>query len=74
VLATGGTGDLLAGFCAAIAARMKRTEKGFDGFICAVAAATLLVKAARSPALKGKFVDPLEIAGEAAVLAGSVWL
>ncbi|MDR2160467.1 MAG: bifunctional ADP-dependent NAD(P)H-hydrate dehydratase/NAD(P)H-hydrate epimerase [Treponema sp.] len=73
-LATGGTGDLLAGFCAAVAARMRRTEKGFDGFICAAAAAALLIKAAGSPALKGKFVDPLEIAGEAAVLAGAAWL
>jgi NAD(P)H-hydrate epimerase len=73
-LAAGGSGDLLAGFCAAIAARMGRTEKGFDGFACAAAAAALLVKAARSPALRGKFADPLEIAGEAAVLAGSAWL
>jgi NAD(P)H-hydrate epimerase len=73
-LAAGGTGDLLAGFCAALAARMGRTKKGFDGFTCAVAAASLLVKAARSPSLRGKFTDPLEIAGEAAVLAGTAWL
>jgi NAD(P)H-hydrate epimerase len=73
-LAAGGTGDLLAGFCAAMAARMGRTEKGFDGFTCAAAAAALLVKAAGSPALREKFVDPLEIAGEAAALAGSAWL
>jgi NAD(P)H-hydrate epimerase len=73
-LATGGTGDLLAGFCAAIAARTGRTKKGFDGFACALAAASLLVKAAESPALRGKFAEPLEIAGEAAVLAGSAWL
>jgi NAD(P)H-hydrate epimerase len=72
-LAAGGSGDLLAGFCAAIAARMGRT-KSFDGFACAAAAAALLEKAAQSPALRGRFVDPLEIAGEAAVLAGSAWL
>ncbi|MDR1618982.1 MAG: bifunctional ADP-dependent NAD(P)H-hydrate dehydratase/NAD(P)H-hydrate epimerase [Treponema sp.] len=73
-LAAGGTGDLLAGFCAAIAARTGRAKRDFDGFACAVAAAALLVKAARSPALRGKFADPLEIAAEAAVLAGSAWL
>ncbi|MDR1899919.1 MAG: hypothetical protein LBQ55_07930 [Treponema sp.] len=73
-LATGGMGDLLAGFCAAIAARMRRTKKGFDGFACAAAAAALLVKAAGSPALGGRFTDPLEIADEAALLAGSAWL
>ncbi|MDR2257678.1 MAG: bifunctional ADP-dependent NAD(P)H-hydrate dehydratase/NAD(P)H-hydrate epimerase [Treponema sp.] len=73
-LAAGGTGDVLAGFCAAIAARMGRSEKPFDGYACAVAAASLLIRAGRSPELAGRFADPKEIAGAAASLAGAAWL
>jgi NAD(P)H-hydrate repair Nnr-like enzyme with NAD(P)H-hydrate dehydratase domain len=70
VLGTGGTGDLLAGISAALAARMRRTG-GFDGYACAAAAAALLIKSAR-PA--GTFIDPLELGDAVASLAGAAWL
>jgi NAD(P)H-hydrate epimerase len=73
-LAAGGTGDVLAGFCAAIAARMGRSGKPFDGYACAAAAASLLILAGRSAELAGRFVDPKEIADAAASLAGAAWL
>jgi NAD(P)H-hydrate epimerase len=73
-LAAGGTGDVLAGFCAAIAARMKKTGEPFDGYTCAAAAAALLIRAAQSPDLAGRFADPLELAHRAASLAGAAWL
>jgi NAD(P)H-hydrate epimerase len=73
-LAAGGTGDVLAGFCAAIAARMGKSGEPFDGYACAAAAASLLIRAGLSPELAGRFVDPKEIADAAASLAGSVWL
>ena len=72
-LAAGGSGDLLAGLCAAIAARMKR-EGCFDAYTCAAAAASLLVASAGSDGLKTRFTDPLEIADRAADLAGKAWL
>ncbi|MDR0721352.1 MAG: bifunctional ADP-dependent NAD(P)H-hydrate dehydratase/NAD(P)H-hydrate epimerase [Treponema sp.] len=71
VLATGGAGDLLAGFCAAIAARMKRNSC-FDGYTCALAAATLLIETGRS--LGNRFMDPLGLAEKAAAIAGAAWL
>jgi len=74
VLATGGSGDLLAGFCAAIAARMIQEGQPFDGYACACAGATLLIAAAGSELLKARFSDPLELADEAADLAGKAWL
>jgi NAD(P)H-hydrate epimerase len=73
-LAAGGSGDVLAGFCAAIAARMRKQGGGFDGYACAVAAASLLIRAGQSPELAGRFADPVEIADTAASLAGSAWL
>ncbi|MDR1278703.1 MAG: bifunctional ADP-dependent NAD(P)H-hydrate dehydratase/NAD(P)H-hydrate epimerase [Treponema sp.] len=73
-LAAGGSGDILAGFCVAIAARMRRQGSGFDAYVCAAAAASLLIRAGRSPELAGRFSDPSEIANMAASLAGSVWL
>ncbi|MDR1100129.1 MAG: bifunctional ADP-dependent NAD(P)H-hydrate dehydratase/NAD(P)H-hydrate epimerase [Treponema sp.] len=73
-LAAGGSGDILAGFCAALAARMRRQGSGFDPYACAAAAASLLIRAGRSPELAGRFSDPGEIADTAASLAGSVWL
>jgi NAD(P)H-hydrate epimerase len=72
-LAAGGSGDVLAGFCAAIAARAGR-GKTFDGYACAAAAASLLIRAALSPELAGRFADPKEIASAAASIAGSAWL
>jgi NAD(P)H-hydrate epimerase len=74
VLASGGSGDLLAGFCAAIGARMTRDGQGFDGYTCAAAAAALLIASARSEELAGRFLDPLEVADKAARLAGEAWL
>jgi NAD(P)H-hydrate epimerase len=73
VLASGGSGDLLAGFCAAIAARMSR-QAVFDAYTCASAAAALLIAAGRSEEAQLKFTDPKEIAAKAASLAGRCWL
>ncbi|MDR2478613.1 MAG: bifunctional ADP-dependent NAD(P)H-hydrate dehydratase/NAD(P)H-hydrate epimerase [Treponema sp.] len=72
-LGTGGSGDVLAGFCAAVAAR-QRAGPGFDGYSCAAAAAALLIEAARSKSATGKFIDPAEIAAAASVTAGRAWL
>jgi NAD(P)H-hydrate epimerase len=66
-LATGGTGDLLAGFCAAIAARAGIAH-------AARAAASLLIKAAESETVAGKFIDPADLAKAAATIAGTAWL
>jgi NAD(P)H-hydrate epimerase len=63
-LGTGGTGDVLAGLIAGIAAR----TKPFDA---ARAGATLLAAAGRM--LRG-FADPLETAKAAAELAGKAWM
>ena len=73
-LAAGGSGDLLAGFCAAIAARMVKGCGSFDGYSCAAAAATLLIASGRSDKLNTRFTDPLELASKAADLAGEAWL
>jgi NAD(P)H-hydrate epimerase len=73
-LASGGSGDLLAGFCAAIAARMVRENVPFDGYTCAAAAATLLIAAGKLPELSSRFIDPLELADKAADIAGEAWL
>ncbi|MDR1803421.1 MAG: NAD(P)H-hydrate dehydratase [Treponema sp.] len=90
-LASGGSGDLLAGLCAGIAARMNAGKRardvvgnadgiaarmarrgGFDAYDCAAAAAALLI--ASGGRLRTRFTDPLEIAHEAANLAGEAWL
>ena len=73
-LASGGSGDLLAGFCAAIAARKAREGGGFDAYNCAAAAASLLIACAKADNLRKRFTDPLELAGKAAGLAGEAWL
>jgi NAD(P)H-hydrate epimerase len=73
-LGAGGTGDLLAGFCAALAARMKAGEGKFDGYACACAAAALLIESARREGLESRFIDPLDLAEGAAKTAGSAWL
>jgi NAD(P)H-hydrate epimerase len=73
-LAAGGSGDLLAGFCAAIGARMMQDGQGFDGYVCAAAAAALLIASVKSEELSGRFLDPLEVADKAASLAGEAWL
>jgi hydroxyethylthiazole kinase-like uncharacterized protein yjeF len=72
-LAAGGSGDLLAGFCGAIAARMKR-EKKLDTYNCACAAAALLIATGRADNVVNRFTDPVELANIAADLAGSAWL
>jgi NAD(P)H-hydrate epimerase len=72
-LAAGGSGDLLAGFCAAIAARMERAGV-FDGYTCACAAAGLLIAAAAAPENARRFFDPPDLADAAASLAGDAWL
>jgi NAD(P)H-hydrate epimerase len=73
-LASGGSGDLLAGICAAIAARMVRDDRGFDAYNCAAAAASLLIACAKADDIKRRFTDPLELASKAADLAGEAWL
>jgi NAD(P)H-hydrate epimerase len=72
-LAAGGTGDLLAGFCAAIAARMIR-QQSFDAYDCAVAAAALLIESGGTREFRNRFYDPAELADKAACLAGEAWL
>jgi NAD(P)H-hydrate epimerase len=70
VLGAGGSGDLLAGVCVALAARMKRADT-FDGYICATCAAALLIEAARGV---NAFVDPLDLATRVGQAAGAAWL
>jgi len=82
ILATGGTGDVLAGFCSSIAARWRacvlrsngKKSLAFDAFACACAAGALLMQAAESKGIAGKFADPAEIARAASSVAGAVWL
>jgi len=74
-LAAGGSGDMLAGFCAAMAARNAASaRKPFDGYACACAAASLLIQAAKSDGVAGSFFDPAELARPAAAIAGAAWL
>jgi NAD(P)H-hydrate epimerase len=72
-LASGGSGDLLAGFCAALAGRMVK-KSCLDLYACAVAAATLFIHAGKSKELVVRFSDPLELADYAADAAGRAWL
>jgi NAD(P)H-hydrate epimerase len=90
VLGAGGSGDLLAGFCAGIAARcfaangdgsgaaavsaVPPPETPPDLYACALAAAALLIRAAEDPLFAGRFTDPLELADRAADIAGRAWL
>jgi NAD(P)H-hydrate epimerase len=74
-LAAGGSGDMLAGFCAAMAARCAASARQpFDGYACASAAASLLIQAAKSDGVAGSFFDPAELARPAAAIAGAAWL
>ena len=73
-LAAGGTGDVLAGFCAAIAARQHASGAGFDGYSCAAAAASLLIESARLKETAGGFADPADFARAASRVAGRAWL
>jgi NAD(P)H-hydrate epimerase len=75
LLAAGGSGDVLAGLCAAIAGRWRalssRTDGSTDGYLCACAAASLLIHAAGSKALTNRFADPAEIVDAAAAIAAA---
>ncbi|MDR3138136.1 MAG: bifunctional ADP-dependent NAD(P)H-hydrate dehydratase/NAD(P)H-hydrate epimerase [Treponema sp.] len=73
VLAAGGSGDLLAGICGALAARMVQAGE-FDGYTCAVTAAALLAETGRQAQAAGKFTDPAELADGIARIAGAAWL
>jgi NAD(P)H-hydrate epimerase len=73
VLAAGGSGDLLAGFCVGIAARQSASRCG-DLYDCALAGASLFMRIAEDPHIAGRFADPLEMADAAADLAGKAWL
>jgi NAD(P)H-hydrate epimerase len=72
-LAAGGSGDLLAGITAALAARMARAGC-FSGFSCAAAAASLFIAAGKALCQKPRFLDPLEIADLVAGIAGAAWI
>ncbi|MDR1129347.1 MAG: bifunctional ADP-dependent NAD(P)H-hydrate dehydratase/NAD(P)H-hydrate epimerase [Treponema sp.] len=78
-LGAGGSGDLLAGLCAGIAARVRaQSLRGgsaapVDVFACAAAAAALLIASAGTPVSR-RFADPLDLARAAAALAGDAWL
>ncbi|MDR0760618.1 MAG: NAD(P)H-hydrate dehydratase [Treponema sp.] len=72
-LASGGSGDLLAGFCAALAARMARAGS-FDGYTCAAVAAGLLIASASASENARRFFDPPDLADTAASLSGEAWL
>jgi NAD(P)H-hydrate epimerase len=72
-LAAGGSGDLLAGFCVALAARTSRAGL-FDGYTCAAAAAGIFIAAASVPENARRFLDPPDLADTAAALAGEAWL
>jgi NAD(P)H-hydrate epimerase len=82
LLAAGGTGDVLAGFCAAIAARLSAASRNSTGsesctqpLRCAVCAtASLLVRAGESESIAGRFIDPGELAHAAESIAGAAWL
>jgi NAD(P)H-hydrate epimerase len=78
-LGAGGSGDLLAGLCAGIAARWRTQAangraRDFDGYNCALAAAALLTRASRSGKNAGRFFDPADLAASASALAGGAWL
>ncbi|MDR0290905.1 MAG: bifunctional ADP-dependent NAD(P)H-hydrate dehydratase/NAD(P)H-hydrate epimerase [Treponema sp.] len=70
-LAAGGSGDVLAGFCAAIMARCGDSGLWWQ---CACAAASLLMRAAEADGVGGTFFDPAKLAPAAAAIAGSAWL
>ncbi|MDR2305361.1 MAG: NAD(P)H-hydrate dehydratase [Treponema sp.] len=79
VLATGGSGDLLAGLCGGIAGRLyaagdSAPALAFSGYDCAAAAAALLIAASRHSSTARRFGDPSDIAEAAALLAGEAWL
>jgi NAD(P)H-hydrate epimerase len=73
-LAAGGSGDLLAGFCAGLAARLTAENRLSTEslFSAAVAAAALLQETGSRR--KTVFSDPAELAGLSARIAGSAWL
>lgn len=78
VLAMGGSGDVLAGLAAAIAARLVRSSRAekrpFDAFSVATAASALLAEAGKTAAREIGFCDPADIARIAGRLAATAWL
>ncbi len=73
-LGTGGTGDLLAGICVAIAARTYRAGC-FDAYTCACAAASLLIEAGNTVVGQDcAFIDPLDLVAAVSHTAASAWL
>jgi NAD(P)H-hydrate epimerase len=76
LLAAGGSGDVLAGFCASVASRGGGVAfpENVDGYACMCAAASLLIKASKSKKVSGRFTDPEAIARAAAAIAGKAWL
>jgi hypothetical protein len=46
----------------------------FDGYTCAALAAALLMELGTLEEIRGRFIDPLELADKAADLAGAAWL
>jgi len=82
VLATGGTGDVLAGLVAGLVARAKKTaecncvldKEGFDPFPAAVATVALLLEAGKEAQQAVGFCDAAEFARMAGKIAGAAWL
>jgi NAD(P)H-hydrate epimerase len=82
VLASGGTGDVLAGLVVGLGARAKKTAhfngvpitESFDPFSVAVAAVALLVEAGKAAQEEVGFCDAVEFARMAGRIAGATWL
>jgi NAD(P)H-hydrate epimerase len=78
VLAVGGSGDVLAGLAAGLAARARRAAKdaaaAYDPFPIAVAAAALLIEAGRRTRPERGFCDACEFAAAAGKIAGAAWM
>jgi NAD(P)H-hydrate epimerase len=78
VLAMGGSGDVLAGLCGALCARERRraseTGQPFDPYPAAVAAAALLLEAARRARSERGFCQAADIAPCAGLAAAAAWL
>lgn len=78
VLGTGGSGDVLAGIAAGLAARAVRLARERntepDLFAVATASASLLIEAGKRARKEIGFCDPVEIARFAAKLGGDAWL
>ncbi|MFA6505190.1 MAG: bifunctional ADP-dependent NAD(P)H-hydrate dehydratase/NAD(P)H-hydrate epimerase [Treponemataceae bacterium] len=78
ILAVGGSGDVLTGLTAGIAARTYKmaveSNTAYDPFPVAVAAAALLIEAGKKAHLERGFCDPSEFAFFAGKIACDAWI